>query len=728
MKTKQLILSLIAILIAEMTFAQSGFNYKALITDNGNALANQNLSIKFTILQNSATTVYQETQTTTTDANGIVSVSIGEGSLLAGNFDNIDWQNDLSLKVEINTGSGFQNFGTNELKYVPTAKYADKAGNVFSGDYTDLNNKPAVFTKLDGNMAQSLADNIKHSGVLRLGDYYGAGANGKLVVENYTNTGLSNYRVGANFIVGDGATHSHYHIGIQTHLKGTDNSAQYANYNIIDNTGHYPQYGVYNILTGTADASIFSNYNKIDNTSNGEHFGTYNELTGTGSGQQYGVMNHLSEGTGMLIGITDSIVNASNNTHIGVNNYLSEGTGINYGTKNVISAGTTTAPQYGTYNKVTGTGSAVKYGSYNIIPSSTAGYGTAVYGEATNGIGKYAGHFKGNVKIESGLLNINNSNATIKLENGTHTANFNRFNNRLYIGSNDMIQMGTNGDVRLDFQIAHNGNVSIGTTSSTGRLNINPIGNINNNGSLDFTKAGLLVGTSTNGIGLDSNQIESKGSALHLNYLSGDNVTLAYGGGNVGIGTATPDETLVVKTADSVAVKLSAANAKKARLQLYESGNYGFELEYDGANDQLNLWSKKYTGLEAIRTTWKKNGEVELNGKITSKSSRNNADLKAFAYGNLRWDFTNGVPYIENATNNFSISLDRTGVFQVRLYDVNGQEIPFSYNNYTVVATIHSIDPVIITSNKYANRLYFYTSVANGTAITQNFSFIIYKK
>jgi len=146
MKTKQLIVLFIAVLMASLSFGQAGdegFNYKALITDNGSALANQSVNIKFTILENGTTSVYQESLTATTDANGIVSVSIGEGTVVSGNFNTINWANDQSLKVEIDTGSGYQDYGTNPLKYVPTAKYADTAGNVFSGDFNDLSNVPA---------------------------------------------------------------------------------------------------------------------------------------------------------------------------------------------------------------------------------------------------------------------------------------------------------------------------------------------------------------------------------------------------------------------------------------------------------------------------------------------------------------------------------------------------------------------------------------------------------
>ncbi len=154
---KRQIVSLIALLVTSMAVAQNGFNYKALITDNGNVLNNHSVTFKFTVLESGSTAVYQETQTATTDANGIVAVNIGEGTVVSGNFSTIDWgSNPYFLKVEIDTGNGFQDFGTTEFKYVPYAKFSEKAGNVFSGNFGDLNNIPTGLS--DGDDDTHLTD------------------------------------------------------------------------------------------------------------------------------------------------------------------------------------------------------------------------------------------------------------------------------------------------------------------------------------------------------------------------------------------------------------------------------------------------------------------------------------------------------------------------------------------------------------------------------------------
>ncbi len=122
---KKIIGLIISSLTAFAMYSQ-GFNYKALITDNGNPLSNQPVNVKFTVLDGGATVYSEEHAGVSTDAHGILSVNIGEGNPLTGNFSNVNFRRSLSLKVEVDTGSGYQDFGTEDFKYVPYAKVADK--------------------------------------------------------------------------------------------------------------------------------------------------------------------------------------------------------------------------------------------------------------------------------------------------------------------------------------------------------------------------------------------------------------------------------------------------------------------------------------------------------------------------------------------------------------------------------------------------------------------------
>lgn len=121
---KSTITLLTALLFLCVASAQNNFiNYKALVKDNlGNIAANQSIDIRFTIFSDFAQ-VYQETQNTTTDINGIVIIDIGHGN----NFSSIDWSTYTTLQTEIDLGSGFVDLGTTEFRTVP---YAFNAANV----------------------------------------------------------------------------------------------------------------------------------------------------------------------------------------------------------------------------------------------------------------------------------------------------------------------------------------------------------------------------------------------------------------------------------------------------------------------------------------------------------------------------------------------------------------------------------------------------------------------
>jgi len=136
MKSKLIIA--IALLVTLTAVAQQGINYKALIKDNsGNVVANQNITVQFTILQG-AVNVYQETHNPTTDANGIVIINIGDGTIDSGNYNSINWESDDHfLNVLIDTGSGLTDMGTTQFMAVP---YALSASNVSGLEALDEGN------------------------------------------------------------------------------------------------------------------------------------------------------------------------------------------------------------------------------------------------------------------------------------------------------------------------------------------------------------------------------------------------------------------------------------------------------------------------------------------------------------------------------------------------------------------------------------------------------------
>ena len=105
----------------------SGFTYKAVIEQNGSVLANTAVTLDFTVRENGSP-IYEEVHNVTTDAHGIVSVRLGEGTVINGNFQQIEWGTSKTIVISVDKGNGMEIIGTFETKYVPYAKFADVTG------------------------------------------------------------------------------------------------------------------------------------------------------------------------------------------------------------------------------------------------------------------------------------------------------------------------------------------------------------------------------------------------------------------------------------------------------------------------------------------------------------------------------------------------------------------------------------------------------------------------
>lgn len=137
-------------LISAFTFAQAPqkMTYQAVVRNASNALlTNTNVGMQFSILQGSPTgvAVYIETQSATTNANGLATAQIGNGTPVAGNFSTIDWSAGpyyLKCDTDPNGGTSYSITSTTQFLSVPYALYAASSADGFSGDYNDLTNAP----------------------------------------------------------------------------------------------------------------------------------------------------------------------------------------------------------------------------------------------------------------------------------------------------------------------------------------------------------------------------------------------------------------------------------------------------------------------------------------------------------------------------------------------------------------------------------------------------------
>ena len=140
--------------------APQKINFQSILRNSsGEVIGNSSVSLKISILSGSinGSSVYSETHAKTTDASGLISLQIGNGTVVSGIFANIDWggiSHFIKLEADFSGGSNYVVLGTQELMSVPYALYASKT------DTSALNLTSRLATKLNATDTVSLSNRI----------------------------------------------------------------------------------------------------------------------------------------------------------------------------------------------------------------------------------------------------------------------------------------------------------------------------------------------------------------------------------------------------------------------------------------------------------------------------------------------------------------------------------------------------------------------------------------
>ena len=151
-------------LVLTTAFAQAPqkMSYQAVVRQtSGELVTEQNVNARISILQGSPTgaAVYVENHSATTNANGLLTIEIGDGTAVSGTFSQINWGNGpFYLKSEIDPEGGinYSIEGVQQLLSVPYALYAANCGNMPNITVNPTNNGYVVnidgqsFTVLNG--------------------------------------------------------------------------------------------------------------------------------------------------------------------------------------------------------------------------------------------------------------------------------------------------------------------------------------------------------------------------------------------------------------------------------------------------------------------------------------------------------------------------------------------------------------------------------------------------
>lgn len=186
-------LQIFALLFCLIVSAQAPekFSYQAVIRNASNALiTNAPVGVKISILKTSAagTVVYSESQTATTNANGLISIQIGAGTVISGTVAGINWAADsYYIKTETDPagGTAYSISGTTQLLSVPYALYSKSSGGggpAFTLPYSATATNASSLFQLTNNGVGSALEGINGS--------VGANINAVTGVNNSTTSGF----------------------------------------------------------------------------------------------------------------------------------------------------------------------------------------------------------------------------------------------------------------------------------------------------------------------------------------------------------------------------------------------------------------------------------------------------------------------------------------------------------------------------------------------------------
>jgi uncharacterized protein (TIGR02145 family) len=153
------------LLIPSLLLSQSpaSIPYQAVVRNvDGSVLSNTSLVITFKIhnTTSNGNVVFEETHTTTSNAQGLISLNMGAGTAVTGTFSSINWGSGAKfLHVLMNAGNGNVDLGTQQMMSVPYALYAEEVNVRVSatGDTLFVGNQFSIVPGLSAANPQSMS-------------------------------------------------------------------------------------------------------------------------------------------------------------------------------------------------------------------------------------------------------------------------------------------------------------------------------------------------------------------------------------------------------------------------------------------------------------------------------------------------------------------------------------------------------------------------------------------
>jgi hypothetical protein len=649
---KKLLFSLFFLLTFSAVMAQAPqrISYQSVIRDaNKVVVASSPVGIKISLLQGTATgpAVYVETHSSTTNANGLVSLEIGTGTAVSGTFAGIDWSNGSYLIQTETDPTGGTNYSIPGIAALNSVPYALNAANA-----TKLQRAVTINgVAFDGssNVTIPATGAVPYTGATQAVDLggYDLKVNGVTVGRGKgneeSNTATGNEALARN-TTGFGNTASGNGALAYT-TTGYLNTAS-GNAALYQNTT-----GSYNMASGFG--ALISNTTGSDNTASGplalisNTTGDANSAIGanalsantTGS-KNTAIGNEANVGSGALTNATaigaSAIVDASNTIQLGntdVTKVITSGT---------LTAGTVTYPRaHGAANQVlttSGTGTLTWATPSGGVPYTGANQGVdlGAYDLKVNGltVGRGSGNISTNTASGNSALVSNTTgseNTAIgnqadvgsgALTNAAAIGAGAKVNasNTIQLGNTDVTKVITSGTLTagtVTYPSVHGAANQVLTTSGTGTLTwATPSGGVPYTGATqgvdlgayDLKVNGLTVGR---GKGNEESNTATGNEALASNTTGSFNTASGQAALNTNttgnFNTATGNEALVSNTTGSfnTASGQSALNVNTTGSNNTASGNYALSENTTGSNNtaignEANVGSGTLTNATAI--------------------------------------------------------------------------------------------------------------------------------
>ena len=150
-------LAIVAFLLASLGLqAQEGFYYQAVIKNtDGSPLKETPVKIRIRIIEGETTLQYEEVREIATSREGFVSFIIGEGATT--DFTSINWQGELYLQDEIDTGAGYGAPTRMPLLKTPRSYISDRAISVLDNSITSASILDGTISNDDLSAAASIS-------------------------------------------------------------------------------------------------------------------------------------------------------------------------------------------------------------------------------------------------------------------------------------------------------------------------------------------------------------------------------------------------------------------------------------------------------------------------------------------------------------------------------------------------------------------------------------------